>query len=106
MGDVVKVWFYQKRLQWGHAFSDVEISHNQMLRRCNMGQLQWGHAFSDVEIRDERPILQHEGRGASMGPRLFRRGNGVGYRRHLVEGFASMGPRLFRRGNSPDRPPL
>ena len=38
-------------LQWGHAFSDVEIPHAGMLRRLERGDI------------------------ASMGPRLFRRGN-------------------------------
>ena len=67
--------------------------------------LQWGHVFSDVEIRDLDDSLG--GRGiASMGPRLFRRGNGDPVK-HQVPGLrvASMGPRLFRRGNSPLVPP-
>ena len=85
-------------LQWGHAFSDVEMSplHHS---NCRPSQLQWGHAFSDVEI-DIIAIHSIPVEGASMGPRLFRRGN----RRREVEGedhpLASMGPRLFRRGNS------
>ena len=38
--------------------------------------LQWGHAFSDVEMEEEEepPVEEEE---ASMGPRLFRRGNRV-----------------------------
>ena len=60
--------------------------------------LQWGHVFSDVEIGDVRKLL-FKILVASMGPRLFRRGNRhfaslIGYKAH-----ASMGPRLFRRGN-------
>src|SRR5690606_25460846 len=40
---------------------------------------------------------RHE--NASMGPRLFRRGNcNCGFERPLAD-QASMGPRLFRRGN-------
>ena len=37
---------------------------------------------------------------ASMGPRLFRRGNCWPGRQWFQEPRASMGPRLFRRGNS------
>ena len=36
--------------------------------------LQWGHVFSDVETK-KRAAPSHRGRHASMGPRLFRRGN-------------------------------
>ena len=36
--------------------------------------LQWGHAFSDVEI-GAIGTRQHSPKAASMGPRLFRRGN-------------------------------
>ena len=36
---------------------------------------------------------------ASMGPRLFRRGNFVLRPKFLPDRLASMGPRLFRRGN-------
>ena len=60
-------------LQWGHAFSDVEMALRKANDRCNI-TLQWGHAFSDVEIKKmgvPTPYL----RLASMGPRLFRRGN-------------------------------
>jgi len=60
-------------LQWGHAFSGVEtrqfgsVEHGAVL-------LQWGHAFSGVETRQKTVrILEHF--DASMGPRLFRRGN-------------------------------
>ena len=62
-------------------------------------KLQWGHAFSDVEMRGRGRDGYDRG-GASMGPRLFRRGNQIspptGPARN---GGASMGPRLFRRGN-------
>ena len=62
-------------LQWGHVFSDVEIE-NRPVPGFLPERLQWGHVFSDVEIRCV------QGRGieperASMGPRLFRRGNGA-----------------------------
>ena len=37
------------RLQWGHAFSDVEIRDDAPSPYRGV-ELQWGHAFSDVEI--------------------------------------------------------
>ena len=109
-------------LQWGHAFSDVEIE-NGFDGLLKLDSLQWGHAFSDVEmmhfLMDDNPSLT-----ASMGPRLFRRGNpelelSVASEAMLQWGHAfsdvemnssagtespswtaaSMGPRLFRRGN-------
>ena len=60
-------------LQWGHVFSDVEISIQASVSSSS-SVLQWGHVFSDVEISDlgDRLEVNH---GASMGPRLFRRGN-------------------------------
>jgi len=36
--------------------------------------LQWGHVFSDVETY-KYPALEQSFKEASMGPRLFRRGN-------------------------------
>ncbi len=61
-------------------------------------QLQWGHVFSDVEIKQIRFGIGLRS-AASMGPRLFRRGNHT-YPAN-IDSFicASMGPRLFRRGN-------
>jgi len=60
-------------LQWGHAFSGVETTLTLEFPRYD-AVLQWGHAFSGVETppvgRRERPRID-----ASMGPRLFRRGN-------------------------------
>ena len=88
---------FDEALQWGHVFSDVEITAraSDLARRS---PLQWGHVFSDVEIADwgmtEADALQ-----ASMGPRLFRRGNPEGHHHRLRLLDASMGPRLFRRGN-------
>jgi len=60
-------------LQWGHVFSDVEtkIVSPQALASI---KLQWGHVFSDVETLHagvRGPVRT----GASMGPRLFRRGD-------------------------------
>ena len=60
-------------LQWGHVFSDVETPFDE--KYAFVGQmLQWGHVFSDVETFFGVSIMI----GlfiASMGPRLFRRGN-------------------------------
>ena len=63
-------------LQWGHAYSGVETRrpHGTVQTTMRNSKLQWGHAYSGVETR--RP---HHGQFcailASMGPRLFRRGN-------------------------------
>ena len=61
-------------LQWGHVFSDVEITYRPTDAARNAA-LQWGHVFSDVEIRNNDKILATI--IASMGPRLFRRGNTI-----------------------------
>ena len=84
-------------LQWGHAFSDVESKEVVIASTIQMSfngatpfqtwksgwiprsiwsrsSLQWGHAFSDVEIRQDSGFGGAAG-PASMGPRLFRRGN-------------------------------
>ena len=62
-------------------------------------RLQWGHAFSDVETCIIS-LVPGVAQVASMGPRLFRRGNAVGRRGVIGRSHdASMGPRLFRRGN-------
>ena len=110
-------------LQWGHAFSDVEMDPDEAETVIGHS-LQWGHAFSDVEIVwasvGTRLSIAHFNGATpfqtwkfgrfepvlapgvtSMGPRLFRRGN-------LSWNFldcprlrdTSMGPRLFRRGNA------
>ena len=55
----------------------------------------WKYLFHDGKLR----LVP----GASMGPRLFRRGNVVALVEDLegkIGKVASMGPRLFRRGNS------
>ncbi len=137
-----------KMLQWGHDFSAVEISEGPgqgyLLPRFNGATtfqpwkfptytprtispnvaLQWGHDFSAVEIPYIYASNDITKRGASMGPRLFSRGNfgrpgpgisfatlqwghdfsaveiEVGSGIGLVRRGASMGPRLFSRGNS------
>ena len=145
--DRARYRFVEDALQWGHAFSDVEIrialgtgswkmrfngatpfqtwKLDIRLNSLRLGYaLQWGHAFSDVEISG-RPSSSGYRAGfngatpfqtwkcswgmqngtqpdsASMGPRLFRRGNMVREEGEpLWPEFASMGPRLFRRGNT------
>ncbi len=66
---------FNARLQWGHVFSDVETYGKTAEIALETFALQWGHVFSDVET----PGIQHQHnaafRIASMGPRLFRRGN-------------------------------
>ncbi len=85
-------------LQWGHGFSAVEITSTARVSRTQSGgfngatafqpwklndyssefvspnQLQWGHGFSAVEMVS---AARHTSRAktASMGPRLFSRGN-------------------------------
>ena len=92
------LWHIMTRwLQWGHVFSDVEIGNSAwpMIRRRMLqwghvfsdvemvlldpgtypsATLQWGHVFSDVEIWSFMTVLRGLS-AASMGPRLFRRGN-------------------------------
>ena len=69
-------WLYGiwDALQWGHAFSDVEIAPMVLMVLLHQKMLQWGHAFSDVEIQQHVKSGARR-RNASMGPRLFRRGN-------------------------------
>ncbi len=63
-----------QQLQWGHVFSDVEMPRAAFAPLKPFFLLQWGHVFSDVEIRFKASDLRHPVH-ASMGPRLFRRGN-------------------------------
>ena len=68
-------------------------------------RLQWGHVFSDVEMSIVSEWYDHL-IFASMGPRLFRRGNGLSASKELPGNSPSMGPRLFRRGNQLQLPGL
>ena len=45
-------------LQWGHVFSDVEISF-AATRVVPDPALQWGHVFSDVEITTPDPSTDY-----------------------------------------------
>ncbi len=49
----------------------------------------------NVRIRSDRAL----GRTASMGPRVFTRGNHSARKDHIERKAASMGPRVFTRGN-------
>ena len=112
-------------LQWGRGFSAAEIGELPTRRASSACQLQWGRGFSAAEMRGaELPIElatfgfngaaafqprkshmadQHDRRRsrASMGPRLFGRGNvHARHRRSSRRHGASMGPRLFSRGRA------
>jgi len=63
----------QAGLQWGHVFSDVGIERRGKKLKGKQ-TLQWGHVFSDVGIETSALLYSHFLQ-ASMGPRLFRRGN-------------------------------
>ncbi len=63
------------------------------------GPLQWGRGFSAAEM-SYRELWTPFNPVASMGPRLFSRGNPARSARTGGGGYASMGPRLFSRGNS------
>ena len=60
--------------------------------------LQWGRGFSAAETLAVRRC-DVVGRVASMGPRLFSRGNPLDTPKSPPAIHASMGPRLFSRGN-------
>src|SRR6186997_2514081 len=61
-------------------------------------QLQWGRGFLAAETR---PFLKLDGpaRVASMGPRVFSRGDKTIDQAFLLAVCASMGPRVFSRGD-------
>ena len=46
-------------LQWGHVFSDVEISCTCQSRAIS-ASLQWGHVFSDVEMAQKGHVYDHQ----------------------------------------------
>jgi len=85
-------------LQWGHDFSAVEIY------RVGPKNPSWKNSFNGATtFQPWKSLMGHvvstETR-ASMGPRLFSRGNV--YRAitcYRIRAGASMGPRLFSRGN-------
>ncbi len=65
--------FAMLKLQWGHGFSAVEIVSPATVNTRSL-ELQWGHGFSAVEIVGPL-VFQVKIDNASMGPRLFSRGN-------------------------------
>jgi len=85
------------KLQWGRGFSAAEILHRIILRRCyiiaSMGPRLFSRGNPATKLRIPTQKL------ASMGPRLFSRGNLQRKRMHQWLKDASMGPRLFSRGN-------
>ena len=113
-------------LQWGRGFSAAETRARRGTRASAATRLQWGRGFSAAETIEAHRVEIRD-RPASMGPRLFSRGNlqaranlvfsklqlqwGRGFsaaetgerqlRRRTEWPDASMGPRLFSRGNHP-----
>ncbi len=82
-------------LQWGHVFSDVEISPRKSASSRENG-LQWGHVFSDVEITRKGGLCDEK--QTSMGPRLFRRGNAE-FPENCQKANIFNGATSFGRGN-------
>ena len=77
-----------------HAWKQREAVASGQVRSL----LQWGHASSRVETR--KPALMSRAKiDASMGPRVFTRGNSTTLSLMLSMLDASMGPRVFTRGN-------
>ncbi len=114
-------------LQWGHASSRVETKVG-WLDGEQMHALQWGHASSRVETTQSFDFYDPVN-DASMGPRVFTRGNEEKDRdsegtegsfngatrlhawKQTTSGTrtlrllrASMGPRVFTRGNASQAP--
>ena len=85
-------------LQWGRAFSDAEISIKTGEKTLKTG-LQWGRAFSDAEIppiKSRASITVSGFNGAA--PFQTRKWRHTFQKEYWSR--ASMGPRLFRRGNA------
>ena len=114
-------------LQWGRGSSAAEITLSLWMvnslhfsfngaaalqprksgvrwpRQPRPKQLQWGRGSSAAEMRSEAKPRRRAG-VASMGPRLFSRGNSRrGWIASALNKQASMGPRLFSRGNNERR---
>jgi len=111
-----------RRLQWSHAFSDVETCASPLILADSSGfngatpSQTWkpaaGQRRRSICGASMEPRLLRRGNtrqtarlrnasGASMEPRLLRRGNGVIYNADKSWGqYASMEPRLLRRGNA------
>ena len=90
-----------RMLQWGRGFSAAEIAASREPGAHAERRFNGAAAFQPRKSVSPRQGVG-ERAGASMGPRLFSRGNlGLRGLRGLLPGFASMGPRLFSRGNIP-----
>ena len=84
------------RLQWGRDSSAAEISHHWDAKTKPV-ELQWGRDSSAAEMPPAGPETS-DGKRASMGPRLFSRGNCLGRQPTLVDivrfnGAATLQPR-------------
>ena len=83
-------------LQWGRGFSAAESAIHWP--RCTVWtSFNGAAAFQPRRVADVRP-LQLVTPVASMGPRLFSRGESNCMNTHRIGIRASMGPRLFSRG--------
>ena len=83
-------------LQWGHASSRVETMAFLVWRAmlyCFNGATRL-HAWKLAVL-----VTPGEAMPASMGPRVFTRGNSATSSDRVEQGGASMGPRVFTRGN-------
>jgi len=88
-----------QRLQWGRGSSSAETHQVPPLCRGTRSVLQWGRGSSSAETR-AGGVPAWPDRDASMGPRIFIRGNRCALAGDAARVDASMGPRIFIRGNS------
>ena len=86
-------------LQWGREFLLAEMLAQHARAPRTVAGLQWGREFLLAEISVSAELLRVK-LWASMGPRVFARGNATPKRRCGGRRWASMGPRVFARGNS------
>ena len=89
----------ENRFNGAAALQPRKLSSRERPRRASR-KLQWGRGSSAAETPAWRSSAA-SWRPASMGPRLFSRGNGHGIQGETSATAASMGPRLFSRGNPP-----
>ncbi len=85
------------QLQWGHGFSAVETLTGCCAARLGNARFNGATAFQPWRPAAGVQLGHH--RSASMGPRLFSRGDGGRSCRAGRRSPASMGPRLFSRGD-------
>jgi hypothetical protein len=53
---IVRLAYYARLLQWGHAFVSVETSFDAYVWQT-LHTLQWGHAFVSVETADAQLLI-------------------------------------------------